>query len=378
MIESRNLSMQSMSTFSIPKIHDKFAINQQLADNELLKRIAYNFVKEGEVYEQEAGSFLLDWLNDKDYILVNTSGSTGTPKRIKVYKQHMINSAKATGKFFKVEESTTALLCLSAGYIAGKMMLVRAMVLGWKIDMVPPRTNPLDTLYKQYDFCAMVPLQLDNSLNRLHLIKKLIVGGGNVSENLKELVQGIKTKVFETYGMTETVTHIAARRVNPKKKDKKDAKYFKALPNITLSTDDRDCLVIKAPQLNDETIVTNDIVTLKTYKKFIWKGRYDNVINSGGIKLYPEEIETKLQQLIGQRFFIAGIADDALGQKVVLIVERDYDKIAYLTLKEALHSLKSMSKYEIPKDIFFISQFIETETGKIQRNKTLELVLSDI
>ena len=368
--------MESRNTFSTPQIHEKFSINKRNPDRDELMRLAYAFIKEGEVYEQEAGSFLLDWLNEKDHIVVQTSGSTGKPKKIRVLKQHMINSAKATGKFFKVEEGSTALLCLSANYIAGKMMLVRAMVLGWKIDLVPPKTNPLDTVYKQYDFCAMVPLQLDNSLNRLHLIKKLIVGGGPVSENLKELTQGVKTKIYETYGMTETVSHIAARRINPKKKDKKEANYFKALPNITLNLDDRNCLVIKAPQLYSETLVTNDVVDLKTYKKFVWKGRYDNVINSGGVKLYPEEIETKLQLLIGHRFFIAGMPDDVLGDKLVLIIERDFEEIAYLSIQEAINDLDTLTKYEHPKEIYFFPQFIETENGKVQRTQTLELVMS--
>ncbi|MHA7057325.1 AMP-binding protein [Aquimarina sp. M1] len=370
--------MQKERTFSIPEIHEGFSINKQSSDTIGLQQIARVFIEEGEFYEQEVGYFLLDWLNDNDYIIVQTSGSTGKPKKIKVYKQHMINSAKATGAFFKVEADTTALLCLPAAYIAGKMMLVRAMILGWKIDLVPPKTNPLDTVYKQYDFCAMVPLQLDNSINRLHLIKKLIVGGGKVSENLKELIQGIKTKVFETYGMTETVTHIAARRINPKKKDKKEAKYFKALPNITLNTDERNCLIIKAPQLNEETIITNDVVELKTYKKFIWKGRFDNVINSGGIKLYPEEIETKLQLLIGHRFFIAGIPDNSLGDRVVLLVERDFDIVVKETLQEAMQHIRILTKYEIPKEIYFLPQFIETDNGKIQRAKTLEIVHNDL
>ncbi len=368
--------MQTYSKFSLPEIHQSFSINKNTLDKEGLRYFAYTFVKQGEVYEQDAGNFLLDWLNEKDHIIVQTSGSTGKPKKIKVFKQHMINSAKATGKFFKAQEGTTALLCLPSNYIAGKMMLVRAMVLGWKIDLVPPKTIPLDTVYKQYDFCAMVPLQLDNSLNRLHLIKKLIVGGGPVSENLKELVQGIKTKIFETYGMTETVSHIAARRINPKKKDKRDANFFKALPNITLNIDHRNCLVIKAPQLNKETIITNDVVELKTYKKFIWKGRHDNVINSGGVKLYPEEIETKLQLLIGHRFFITSIPDDALGDKVILLIERDYDKIAYLTLKEGIHNLNTLNKYEVPKEIHFLPQFIGTENGKVQRKQTVELALN--
>jgi len=366
--------MQTQDTFSTPNVHHDFSINKQSLDNEGLRRIAYSFIKEGEFYEQEVGNFLLDWLHDKDHIIVQTSGSTGKPKKIKIYKQHMINSAEATGQFFKVKESTTALLCLPVNYIAGKMMLVRAMVLGWKIDLVPPKTNPLDTVYKQYDFCAMVPLQLDNSINRLHLIKKLIVGGGTVSENLKELIQGIKTKIFETYGMTETVTHIAARRINPKKKDKKDGKYFRALPNITLSIDERNCLIIKAPQLNDEIVITNDVVDLKTYKKFIWKGRYDNVINSGGIKLYPEEIETKLQLLIGHRFFITSVPDDTLGDRLILVIERDYDISVEETLKEAIQHLKILTKFETPKEIYFLPQFIETENSKVQRTQTLQLI----
>ena len=356
-------------------MHQEFRINGQNPNILGLETIALDFIKFGEAYEQEVGKFLLDWISDREYIIASTSGSTGKPKRIHIYKRHMINSALATAKYFKVVTGSTALLCLSASYIAGKMMLVRALVLGWKIDMVPPKSNPLDAVYKQYDFCAMIPFQLDNSLNRLHLIDKLIVGGGAISENLKKLVQGLNTKIFETYGMTETVSHIAARRVNPKKDDKKDVNCFKALANITLTIDHRNCLVIKAPHLSDQTIVTNDVVKLKTYKKFIWKGRFDNVINSGGIKLYPEEIENKLQFLIGHRFFIASVPDDSLGDKVVLIVERPYHEKAEIMLLDAIKELKTFKKYEVPKKIYFISPFSETQTGKIQRAHTLQRVL---
>lgn len=367
--------MTPVSIYKVPDLHDEFKINGKSVDNGSLTYLAQSWISEGEPFQQEVGKFLLEWLDDKEYVVVHTSGSTGKPKQIKLLKYHMINSARATGSFFKSEGGTTALLCLSANYIAGKMMLVRAMVLGWKIDIVAPRTNPLDSVYKQYDFCAMVPLQLDNSLNRLHLIKKLIVGGGVVSEHLKNLVQGIKTKVYETYGMTETITHIAARRINPKKKEKKNSGYFKALPNINLSTDDRGCLVIKAPQLNEDIIVTNDIVELKTYKKFVWKGRFDNVINSGGVKLHPEEIETKLQLTISHRFFIASIPDDSLGDKLILVIERDYDRIEELSLIDAIQRIEGLNKYEIPKKIYFLPQFIETATGKIQRSKTLACIV---
>ena len=373
-LESRNLNMSIVDTLSDFKVHSKFRLNGESLDHKGLIGYAQDLLKNGEVYEQQAAEFILEWLNDKNYILAHTSGSTGTPKEIKITKQHMINSAVATGKFFKLEEGTSALLCLSASYIAGKMMLVRAMVLGWKIDLTPPKANPLDHIYKQYDFCAMVPLQLDNSLNRLHLLKKLIVGGGVVSENLKKLIQGIKTKVFETYGMTETVSHIAARRINPKKKEKKEEKYFKALPNITLSTDQRNCLIIKAPQLNDNDVITNDVVDLKTYKKFLWKGRFDNVINSGGIKVFPETVETKLQSILSKRFFISSLKDDVLGEKLILIIESDFDEQIKIESSIAIQNLTTLTKYEKPKEIYFLSKFIETPTGKIQRNKTLELI----
>ncbi len=365
--------MQLLKDASLPVLHVNFKFNQVSYAKEALENLAYDYLKNGEVYEQEIGQFLLDWLDQKKYIIVQTSGSTGTPKKIKVLKQYMINSAVATGDFFKLKENTTALLCLPATYIAGKMMLVRAMVLGWKIDVVPPKMNPLDQVYKQYDFCAMVPLQLDNSLNRLHLIKKLIVGGGAVSENLKNHIKDSKTKIYETYGMTETVTHIAARRINSKKKTKKEQKAFKLLPNIKIKVDKRECLVIKAPLLSAITVKTNDIVELISYKKFLLKGRFDNVINSGGVKLFPEEIENKLQQLISERFIISSIPDNALGDKLILIIETTQKDM--ISLKKKIHELETLTKYELPKEIYAMPKFVEVSSGKIQRKKTVTLLL---
>ncbi len=368
--------MKSITDTSFPPIHHDFTINGMRYADQKIDSISKALVDQGEANDQEVGAFLNDWTNAKSYITVRTSGSTGTPKEMKIAKQYMINSAQATGDFFKVKEGTTALLCLSLGYIAGKMMLIRAMTLGWKIDLIPPKTNPLDTVYKQYDFCAMVPLQLDNSLNRLHLIKKLIVGGGCVSEALKKRIEGIPTKIYETYGMTETVSHIAAKRLNPKKKESIAKTHFKALPNISLTVDHRDCLVIKAPLLAAKQVVTNDVVHLKTYKKFIWKGRYDNVINSGGVKLYPEEIEIKLQPYIDHRFFITSIPNAVLGDELVLVVEHFDDSKVQVIIPAKLESIKELSKYELPKRIYTCTKFIETENGKIQRTKTLEYIIS--
>lgn len=366
--------MQLMKSYSVPEVHQSFKLNGYVYTNEELKMAAYGFKKNGELYEQEIGSFLIDWLSELPYMELQTSGSTGIPKKIKVFKAQMVNSALATGTFFKLAEDATALLCLSANYIAGKMMLVRAMVLGWRLDVVPYRVNPLDNVYRRYDFCAMVPLQLDNSLNRLHLIKKLIVGGGSVAAALKNQLQSVKTKVYETYGMTETVSHIAARRLNSNKKTKKERGFFKVLPNITITTDERGCLVIKAPKLCEETVVTNDIVAIHTYKKFEWKGRYDNVVNSGGVKLYPETIEMKLQPLISQRFFVCGIPDDSYGDRLILIIEDRYQERAKERFIMEISRTTTLAKYEIPKEIYFLPKFIETPTGKIQRVKTLALL----
>lgn len=363
--------MTEYNDYFTPRLHEDFQFNKNQLNEAGLIQLANLYINEGEPYEEQIGEFILDWLDERDFVEVKTSGSTGTPKIIKISKEFMVNSAKATGKFFKLPEQTTALLCLPASYIAGKMMLVRAMVLGWHIDSVQPKSNPIDQVFKRYDFCAMTPFQLDNSLARLHLIKKLIVGGGAVSVPLKRLVQGIPTKIYETYGMTETVTHIAARRINSKKSRKKQLP-FKVLNNVTVAQDDRNCLVIKAPMVADETIVTNDVVELVTYKKFFWKGRIDHVINSGGVKIYPEEVEKKLQNIILQRFFVTSLPDDALSEKLILFVEAAFSEEVLQHLKEEIQQSKKLDKFEKPKKIYFVEKFEETHTGKINRLNTLK------
>ncbi len=358
--------------FRIPETHPEFRLNGLFYTNEDLAAVAYSLIKEGEPYEGQAGNFLLDWLNDKEYIEVRTSGSTGTPKKIIIQKQQMLNSARGTGKFFELSSGTTALHCLPVNFIAGKMMLVRAMLLGWKIDMELPKANPLDRVFKRYDFCAMTPFQLDNSLSRLHLIKKLIVGGGAISTNLRNLVQSINTEVYETYGMTETVSHIAARHVNPKVKNSEEPVPFTTLPNVKIDIDKRNCLVIEAPKLTNEVLVTNDVVELISENSFIWKGRIDNLINSGGVKLHPEEIEAKLAPIIAHRFFVTSLPDPALGEKLVLMVESDFSEFALSNLEKEIKACRKLGKYEVPKKIYFVEKFEETANGKIHRINTLK------
>ena len=357
--------------FSIPVTHPDFRLNKLHHGNDELKEVACSLIKEGEPYEEKVGNFLLDWLNEKDYVIVQTSGSTGAPKKIRIQKQSMVNSARATGKFFDLPVHTTALHCLPTNFIAGKMMLVRAMVLGWDLDLVPPKANPLDQVFKVYDFCAMTPFQLDNSLSRLHLIKKLIVGGGAVSRTLQDLVRGIGTEVYETYGMTETVSHIAARQINKIKNDQNPVP-FSVLPHVEISTDDRNCLIIDAPLLSDKTLVTNDVVEKLSDKTFILKGRYDNVINSGGVKLHPEEIEAKLAPIIAHRFFITSLPDPALGEKLVLMVESQFSESALKNIEREIKACHNLGKYEVPKKIYFVEKFEETPNGKIHRVNTLK------
>lgn len=352
------------------RLHPRFKINGESYSIETLKAQAHHFIKEGEPYQESVGNFIIEWLNDRKYILVNTSGSTGTPKMMKVKKIHMVQSAKATGKHFKVAEKTKALLCLPAQFIAGKMMLVRALVLGWHIDMTQPTSNPLDNVFRRYDFCAMTPFQLDNSLSRLHLLSKLIVGGGPVPPTLLKRLQKVSTKIYETYGMTETVSHIAARRINAKKV-KEDPVPFKTLNKVTIETDQRGCLIVKAPNVSSDPVITNDLVKKLTYKKFIWLGRIDNVINSGGIKLHPEQIERKLAPAIDVPFFVAGIPDEQLGERLVLIVEKDSPYPLSLDDYEP----EDFDPYEFPKEVIAIKTFQRTDNGKLKRGQTLRTYL---
>ncbi|NVK51662.1 MAG: AMP-binding protein [Flavobacteriaceae bacterium] len=323
--------------------------------------------------------FLNDWFSTNDFIEVQTSGSTGNPKIIQLKKEFVKNSAQATGLFFNLQEKTLALLCMPINYIAGKMMLVRALELGWHIDIVEPALNPLKGIEKAYDFSAMVPLQLENSLAEIHKIKKLIVGGGVVSNELEKKLQVVSTEVFATFGMTETITHIAAKKINSKCHSKRSEEAYRTLPNVAISNDDRSCLVIHAPKVSVKEIVTNDVVEIVSENAFKWLGRYDNVINSGGIKLHPESIEKKLSNIIVERFFVAGIPDKNLGEKLILIIENDTatsseEASVIKEIKKKLQEIDSLTKYEVPKQIYITKKFVETATKKIHRKNTLELL----
>ena len=304
--------------------------------------------------------FLKNWFSDSKFMKLQTSGSTGTPKILDVEKDKMLYSAKMTCFFFGLKEGNTALLCLPTEYISGKMMLVRAIERRMKLLIQTPSLFPLENITKEIDFCAMTPLQVQNSLDKIHCIKKLIIGGASISESLKQqLIQkNPRTKIYETYGMSETLSHIALKSISPKREE-----YFRVLDGIKISQDQRGCLVINAPLLNDKILITNDLIKLKNKREFNFLGRIDNIINSGGIKISPENLEDWIKKFIPNELVFIGIPDINLGEKLVLVLEGKED----LNLKSHILQLPFEKKYLKPKEIIFIEKIPRTPNNKIDR-----------
>ncbi|MBZ4044491.1 AMP-binding protein [Flavobacterium hibisci] len=339
-------------------VHNHFKINGHHLNGDELSSIAYSFIKEGDPNEQAIGEFLLDWFDEKEHIEMQTSGTTGLPKLVRLQKQAMIQSALATGDFFGLKPGDKALLCLPVKFIAGKMMLVRSLILGLDLDITEPSTTPLALNKTIYDFVAMVPLQVQNSIKALEKVKKLIVGGAKMDAELEEKLLPLKTEIYETYGMTETITHIAARKTGEK--------VFTVLPNVKIAKDNRGCLIITIRAISEQPIITNDLVELITENQFTFLGRIDNLINSGGVKLIPEQIEAKLTGKINSRFFVTGIPDSLLGEKLILVIEGEKQ-----VFQEDFFDV--LDKYEKPKEIVFIPKFKENENGKLLRKPSLQV-----
>jgi O-succinylbenzoic acid--CoA ligase len=319
-----------------------------------------------EATRQKVLKFVKDWNSEDKWTEVNTSGSTGTPKTIKLSKKHIKASANATVSFFKLEANQSILLALSTDYIAGKMMLVRALEHHLKIIVAPLKSNPLDLRLEQpIHFSAFVPLQvqtiLDNKRSRANYesISNVIIGGAVINDNLEAELQTLPNKNYATFGMTETISHIALRNITKKEE------HYTAMPQVDFSINEKNCLVINAPLVCGEILETTDCVELISTKQFIWKGRADFVINSGGIKLHPEEIEKKIKPLLSSnQFYLIGEDDNVLGQKLILKIESS-DSLDLTILQQQLKTV--LTKYEIPKEIQLVPSFKMTDTGKIIR-----------
>ncbi|MBC2840700.1 AMP-binding protein [Robiginitalea sp. SC105] len=357
--------------------HPGFRLEGQSFDYEDLREVAYSLVKEGLPYERDLGDFMMDWLSSTPYIVQHTSGSTGKPKPVRLDKWTLVAGARQTGEYLGLGRGTRALCCLPFSTIAGKMMLIRAMVLGW--DLVPsaPSSDPLSAVPGKFDFAAMVPLQLRSSLNRLERISKIIVGGAPVPASLLEALPRKGTEIWETYGMTETGSHVALRKLKPippGSDPEEELPPYTGLEGITFSVDKRGCLVIESPERFSEPVRTNDLVTLEPGGGFRWNGRWDHVINSGGVKLIAEQLETRLAALLSCRYFVSGEPDDRLGERLVLFVEGQHD---IGELSDRIAASGRFTEYEIPKQIYAMEHFAQTASGKIDRKGTVALLNPD-
>ncbi len=310
---------------------------------------------------KELYGFLVQWFADDDFLDVFTSGSTGIPKVMKVSKDRMTQSAKLTCEYLRLKEGDTALLCLPLRYIAGKMMVVRALVLGLDLVIVTPSSNPLKNLpFKSIDFAAMVPMQVYSSLQtpsekaRLKSIQNLLIGGGAIDAAIEKELNSFPGAIYSTYGMTETLSHIALRRVN----GVNASSHYYPFSSIRLSLTSENTLVIDAPLICEFVLETNDVVQLYDDGSFIVLGRKDNIINSGGIKMQIEEIENLLSPYIHSPYAITYINDSRLGQAVTLLIEENED------IEKFIHILPN---YKRPKYVMKEVQIPKTETGKIDR-----------
>ena len=342
--------------------------------------------------------FLSEWNNDSDRVLVHTSGSTGKPKPMMVEKKRMLNSARITCDFLGLKPGDSALLCMSLDYIAGKMVVVRSIERHLHLISVSPSGHPLKDINLkdangkdvngEITFAAMVPMQVYNTLQvpeereRLTHIRHLIIGGGAIDASLEKELRSLpgNIAIWSTYGMTETLSHIALRRIN----GDEASEWYQPFDSVKISQTDEGCLVIDAPLVCAETLVTNDIVEIEPYiynkvekLRFRIKGRKDNVICSGGIKIQIEEVEALLKPHLEKPFMIAKKKDEKFGEIAVLLTEDEDLKKVEATIRRLLSgksddsnkSSESKShKYWIPREFRYVDHLPLTETGKPKRS----------
>lgn len=329
-------------------------------------------------YFKTVAELIDSWNNGKESFEIMTSGSTGKPKLIVFSREQCIKSARQTLDLFGLEKGDNFLCCLDISYVAGFMMIIRALVAEANIYLTKAERNPLLKIdaNTKFDFAAFVPYQLKSiieenteNVSRMDLMKAIIIGGGAISGKDSEMFCNVKAPLFHTYGMTETLTHVALKRINGEKPDSN----FKALNGVSFSKDQRDCLVINTPILT-EKVITNDIINLISETEFEYLGRFDNVINSGGYKIHPQLLEQKIEHLVRELFntdnyFVFAQDDSNFGQHPELMIEAEADLTKISILNKQLSIL--LHPFEIPKRINFCNKFILTRTGKVDRGRTV-------
>ena len=331
------------------------------------KNIRFSFNKR----YPELQTFLAEWYNESPVMTIQTSGSTGTPKPIVVRKEKMIRSAQTTCSVLKLNKGDKALLCLPLQYISGQMMVVRALIA--KLDLIVrhPSGNPLADVHPPLHFAAMTPMQVYNSLQvpeekeRLMQIENLLIGGGAIDAELSRKLQALPNAVYSTYGMTETLSHIALRRLS----GTGASEYYTPFPSVRLALSLEKTLIIEAFQVADEIIYTNDIAELLPDGRFRILGRRDNIINSGGIKIQAEEIEETLRSAITEDFAITSVPHPKFGEAVALLISKEQ------TLSSDLVNAL-LPVFQRPKFILQVDTIPFTPTGKIDRAACRKLALT--
>jgi O-succinylbenzoic acid--CoA ligase len=328
-------------------------------------------------FEFETINFIRDWLNGVENFILKTSGSTGEPKLVTIRRDQMTQSARATEKALKLKAGYRSLICLDTRFIAGKMMIVRSLVTDMRMEIHEPHSNPFANLDEsnQIDFIALVPYQVEEILNSpkariFNKIRTVIIGGAQLSQSAAEKMKGYCCQAYITYGMTETISHIALSRLS----NQSENNVFELLPDIRIQVDARGCLNIETPYLDTE-VVTNDLVEIISSKKFRWLGRLDNAINTGGLKVHPEKIEYQIEKIfkslnVVNNFFIAGLSDGKYGQAVSIFIEGNIDDEIRLELENRLKL--QLQRYERPRRVIYLHNFLYTSTHKLDRKRTVE------
>ena len=334
--------------------------------------------------DRQALAICHDWLSGSSEFVVRTSGSTGDPKPITLRREQMLASAQATGTALNLRPGCRALVCLPTGYIAGRMMLVRGMVLDIAMTLVEPTSDPFASLSSnaRFDFMAVVPLQLQTMLDgppgyldRLNAMQAILVGGGPVNAALEARVQTLAAPVYHTYGMTETVTHVALRRLN----GVEASSAFHPLPGVEVGIDNRGCLRVKGPMTLDLWIQTNDLVEMQNDGSFRWLGRWDTIINTGGVKVQVEQVESALEEVLDalglnkRRFFVGPFPDERFHQIVAAFVEGEpLGTNVEAAIQSALRN--RLDRFALPRRFVYLPSLAETPTGKIDRQASLRQV----
>jgi O-succinylbenzoic acid--CoA ligase len=349
-------------------------------------------------YYKKVFEFKKAWEIGQETFEIQTSGSTGKPKKILLHRKQMLASVNMTAKAFNLKEGDTAFCCLNIDYIAGLMMLVRAFEIGMDLVIVEPKSNPFADIEKHLyilkanrgqNFFAFVPIQIQTLLNSIPIFseilnsaKAIIIGGAAVNDAIIEKVQKIYRPVYVTYGMSETLTHIAIKRINGSEKED----FFNTLEGVDIQLNDESCLMIKSKTTDNHWITTNDVAEIINGSSFVLHGRIDNVINSGGVKIQLEKVEKAAEsvlkklktddQKLNGRYFVFSLPDEKLGERMIFVLEKETNA-AFPSREDAtkidiLQGFKEiLPKFEVPKEVFFVEKMLETPTGKIDKIKTI-------